>query len=240
MRGFVGAAQRCPLCGSGVGFAVPNAMRPLVPALLFSALILSTIGNDLAHADANGLPIDVGGGVRLNALGTYDVGKEVGREALRNDLGPATLGVEVFAGFRPMNRLRIAGEFGLAIGGLVKTDERYFGTSSNVGSTLTATAKASVGYSIGHSQNLRYRLGAVAGVERLSEATGPGYVRLDTVTGGVWFEVGTAGGWSAQVRAEVHKPTNASIQGQVEDASPTGHFSTIGVGAAYSFSLGSL
>tara|TARA_R110002073_G_scaffold303128_1_gene471126 strand:+ start:83207 stop:83851 length:645 start_codon:yes stop_codon:yes gene_type:complete len=210
------------------------------------SLPLVTILLSLAHpmhaaADSNeGMPADIGASVRMNALGTYDVGKELGGGALRNDLGPATLGFEVFAGIRPTNKLRIAGEFGLAIGGLVKTDERYFGSQSSVGSTTTVSAKASVGYSLGYTKLLRYRAGMVAGVERLSESSGSGYVRLDSVTGGAWFEVGTQGGWSLQLRAEMHLPHSASIQGQVEDASPGGSFSTIGVSGAYSFSLGAL
>ena len=79
------------------------------------SLPLVTILLSLAHpmhaaADSNeGMPADIGASVRMNALGTYDVGKELGGGALRNDLGPATLGFEVFAGIRPTNKLRIAG-----------------------------------------------------------------------------------------------------------------------------------
>lgn len=217
-------------------------MRTLSPVLLTPALLvpLLLLPSAALAGPGSAMPVDIGAGVRLNAQGTYDVGKEVGIGALRNDLGPATLNFEGFAGLRPTTRLRIAGEFGIGIGGIVKTDERYFGDRSNVGSTITLSAKASVGYSLGYTQFWRYRAGAVAGVERRSDATGFGFVRLDTGTVGSWLEVGTAGGWSLQLRAELHKPYHAEIQGRIVDSSPSGHFSTIGMNGAYTFSVGGI
>src|SRR5262245_52173062 len=94
------------------------------------ALIVSTASAESMHA------IELGGGLDFAILGSYDVGESLGGMAERNDLGPGTLGLFVIVEVPVAPALRIGGEAGLAAGGLVRTDERYFGMASDVGSTL--------------------------------------------------------------------------------------------------------
>ena len=212
---------------------VPALLAPLCVTFLLQAPLFN---HSSAHAESK-RSIDIGTSVRFNSLGSYDVGKALDMSSDGNDLGPGTLGLELFAGFSPVPKLRLSAEFGIAIGGLVGTDERYFGSSSETGSTISASAKVSAGFELGKLGSLPYSVGAVFGTERLSESTGLGFVRLTALTAGAWLEVAAKSGWSLQVRAELHKPYSASIEGQVEDGSPSGQFTSLGVAGAYRFDI---
>ena len=190
----------------------------------------------VARADHRRL-VELGAGLSVDVLGSYDVGKALGGPAVRNDLGPATLGVFVSGGLWLTEAVTVGLEGTLAIGGLVKTDERYFGQTSNVGSSLTVSGKLVVGWRGLERGNLAGRAGVEAGVERMSEATGPGSVHLDSIVAGPWLGVDIGHFVTVQLHADLHVPVRAEITHQ-ESGDPSGVFWSAGVRAAFTFGVG--
>jgi hypothetical protein len=175
---------------------------------------------------------ELGGGIDFTMLGTYDVGEALGGPAERNDLGPGTLGV--FVGLDvPVAPVRIGVDAGIAIGGLVRTDDRYFGGTSDVGSTLAVWLRGKVGW----SPRARIRIGGAVAVERFVEATGAGSVKLSSVVAGPWASIRLGRGVLAEVHADVHVPYRASI-GDAMSGDPDSVFVGAGVRLGYVFDVG--
>jgi hypothetical protein len=205
-------------------------------ALALAASIVLTArsadANPTAEREAD---VEFGGGVDFTALGSFDVGESLGRMAERNDLGPATLGVFVTADVAVGSGVRLGGEAGIAIGGLVRTDERYFGNSSDIGSTLAVWLRGKVGWTALARPGKRVRLGGLLGIERLAEATPLGSVHLDSAVLGPWAALLIGRGVVAEVHADVHIPYRGNIGDQNGD--PDGTFFGAGVRLAYVFGI---
>lgn len=180
---------------------------------------------------------EIGGGIAFDALGRYDVGKELGGAAVHDDLGPGTLGVYATGSVWLAPRWSIGLEGTLSIGGLVRTDERYFGGRSNVGSTLTVSSKVVAGWRGLEHGRLAGRAGVDLGVERMSEASGAGSVHLDAIVGGPWLGVELGRFVMVQLRADLHVPVRAEISDQA-DGDPSGVVWSGGVRVAVQFGVG--
>lgn len=181
--------------------------------------------------------IELGVGLAFDVLGGYDVGKELGGPAVRSDLGPATLGVYVSGGIWISPTTLVGLEGTLAVGGLVRTDERYFETNSNVGSTLTVSSKLVAAWRFLERGKLAARAGLDAGIERMSEATSPGSVHLDSLVGGPWIGLDLGRFVQVQLRVDLHFPVRASISKQAS-GDPSGAFASAGVRVAFVFGVG--
>jgi hypothetical protein len=177
---------------------------------------------------------EIGGGVGFAALGSYDVGAELGGPAGGNDLGPGTLGFFV-TGDVQLAPVRLGIDAGLAIGGLVRTDERYFGGQSNVGSTATVWLRSRLAWTAVTARRVRLRLGGTLGVERMSEATGAGGVQVDSLLAGPSAALVIGRGLVLEVHADLHSPFRAAIGD--DDGNPTGAFYSAGVRVAYVFGV---
>lgn len=188
-------------------------------------------------AAADDRRFEVGGGSSLDVLGSYDVGEGLGRPAMRSDLGPATLGVFGYGGIWLTDAMTVGVEGTLSIGGLVRTDERYFAGRSNVGSTLTVSSKVIAGWLVLTRGWLAGRAGLDVGAERLSEATGAGSVHVDAIVGGPWIGADLGRHVIVQLRADVHVPVRAEISGQAH-GDPSGVFGSAGLRVAYVVGLG--
>jgi hypothetical protein len=226
--------------GSGRSGLLPGDRRS--PRHWLAAVAAVTVALVAGRAYAGPDPGDgeaafeLGAGVDFTMLGTYDVGEGLGDPAERSDLGPGTLGVLVSADARIAPALRLGAEAGIAIGGLVRTDERYFGGSSNVGSTSTVWVRSKLGWTAIVSPGMRLRVGGGLGLERMAEATGSGSVHLDSLIAGPWAALIIGRGLVAEVHGELHAP----FRGEIGDRSgdPDGLFFGAGVRLAYVFGLG--
>lgn len=202
-------------------------------------IVAVALASSRAHADPgyqDEAAFEIGGGIDFSMLGSYDVGEGLGDRAERNDLGPGTLGVVITGDAQIAPALRLGGEAGIAIGGLVRTDERYFGGSSDVGSTATVWLRSKLGWTALATPGLRLRIGGGLGLERMSEATGAGSVRLDSVVAGPWAALVIGRGLVAEVHAEAHAPLRGEIGDR--DGDPDGGFVSAGVRLAYVFGIG--
>jgi len=208
-----------------------SVSRTALPVLIAAALCM-TAGR--AHADGSFL--ELGGGIDFTVLGSFDVGESLGGPEERSDLGPGTLGPFVAADLRVAPTVRIGAEAGIAIGGLVKTDERYFGSTSNVGSTSTVWLRAKVGWTALPVPGMSVRIGGAAGVERMAEATGAGSVHLDSIVTGPWASLVIGSGFVAEVHADLHAPYHGRIGD--DTGNPDGLFYGAGIRVAYMFGLG--
>ncbi len=204
-------------------------MRMLRIAIVLVALATA------AHAERR--MIEIGGGVAFDVLGTYDVGKELGGAAVHDDLGPGTLGVYAAGGLWLTPALTVGIEGTLSVGGLVRTDERYFGGRSTVGSTLTVSSKLVAGWRGLERGHLAGRAGIDVGAERMSEATGAGSVHLDSIVGGPWLGVELGRFVVVQLRTDLHVPVRAEITGQ-SHGDPSGVVWSGGVRVAVAFGVG--
>jgi hypothetical protein len=212
-----------------------SSPRPLA-AIAIAAVLLMPTGRAHAGAGDGEAAFELGGGVDYTVLGSYDLGKALGEPAERSDLGPGTLGVVVTGDARVAPALRLGLEAGIAVGGLVKTDERYFGGSSNVGSTSTAWLRSKLGWTASTSPRLRLRVGGGVGIERMAEATGSGSVHLDSLVAGPWAALVIGRGLVAELRGDLHAP----LRGKIDDrrGNPDGVFFGAGVRLAYVFGIG--
>ena len=204
--------------------------------LRLTAVGLVAFVTTAAHADDRRL-IELGAGASFDVLGSYDVGKGLGGTAVRNDLGPGTLGIYLTGGLWLTHEIVLGIEGTLSIGGLVRTDERYFGASNNIGSTLTLSSKVVGGWRGLERGRLAGRAGVDAGMERMSEATGSGSVRVDAIVAGPWIGVEVGRHVVVQLRADLHVPVRAEISHQ-SSGDPSGVFWTGGVRAAFVFGVG--
>lgn len=200
-------------------------------------IAVGIIGLAATTADADRRLLEIGGGIAFDALGHYDVGKELGGDAVHDDLGPGTLGVYVTGSAWIAPRWSLGLEGTLSVGGLVKTDERYFGGRSTVGSTLTVSSKLVAGWRGLELGRFAGRVGADLGVERMSEATGAGSVHLDSLVAGPWLGVELGRFVLVQLRADLHVPVRAEISDQA-DGDPSGVFWSGGVRVAVQFGVG--
>ncbi len=219
-----------------VGPARPgSSTRPTLAAIAAAALLLAP-GRARAEPDDGEAAFEIGGGIDYTMLGSYDVGEGLGDPPERNDLGPGTLGVVVTGDARVAPALRLGVEAGIAVGGLVRTEERYFGSSSDVGSTSTVWVRPKLGWTAITSPGLRLRTGAGVGLERMSEATGAGSVHLDSLVAGPWAALVIGRGLIAELHGELHVP----LRGEIDDRSgnPKGVFFGAGLRLAYVFGIG--
>ncbi len=199
-----------------------------------TTLIASMASAPLARADERILQL--GGGIAFDALGSYDLGAELGGASRHSDLGPGTLGAVLQAGVLVTRDLTLGGEARIAVGGLVGTDERYFGTREQIGSTLSVDAKLNVGWTAARRGPWAGQLGADIGIERMIESTGAGSVHLEAIVGGPW--VGLALGHVVlQLRGDVHVPVHGLISDQAS-GDPRGAFYSGGVRLLYVFGVG--
>jgi hypothetical protein len=201
------------------------------------AVLALAAASSVAVAEPRRPAVELGGGIDFTMLGSFDVGKSLGGMAERSDLGPGTLGVFVILDLPVSDQAIIGAEAGIAVGGLVKTDERYFGMRASVGSTLTVWLRAKAGWSVGSSSGPRARVGAAVGVERLSEATGLGSVRLDALVAGPWLALPLGRGITAELHADIHIPYRGNI-GDDMRGDPSGTFLGGGARINYVFGLG--
>jgi hypothetical protein len=226
--------------GSGRSGLLPGDRRS--PRHWLAAVAAVTVALVAGRAYAGPDPGDgeaafeLGAGVDFTMLGEFDVAEGLGDPAERSDLGPGTLGVLVSADARVAPALRLGAEAGIAIGGLVRTDERYFGGSSDVGSTSTVWVRSKLGWTAIVSPGVRLRVGGGLGLERMAEATGSGSVHLDSLIAGPWAALIIGRGLVAEVHGELHAP----FRGEIGDRSgdPDGLFFGAGVRLAYVFGLG--
>lgn len=207
----------------------------MMAMLIRVAVVLVALAATSAHADRR--LIEIGGGIAFDALGSYDVGKELGGAAVHDDLGPGTLGAYAMGGVWLTPALSLGLEGTLSIGGLVHTDERYFGGRSTVGSTLTVSSKLVAGWRGLERGHLAGRAGIDVGAERMSEATGAGSVHLDSIVGGPWLGVELGRFVVVQLRADLHVPVRAEITGQGH-GDPSGVVWSGGVRVAVVFGVG--
>jgi hypothetical protein len=205
-----------------------------VPSVAVAVLIALATGR--ADAGPDGSLVELGGGIDFTVLDSFDVGESLGGPTERNDLGPGTLGVFVAADLRVVPALRVGGEAGIAIGGLVRTDERYFGGRNDVGSTLTAWLRSKVGWTALPVPGMSVRVGGALGVERMAEATGAGSVHLDSIVAGPWASLVVGSGLVAEVHADLHAPYHGRIGD--DTGNPDGLFFGAGIRLAYMFGLG--
>jgi hypothetical protein len=200
------------------------------------ALVTIALGAGAAHADDRRL-VELGAGAAFDVLGSYDVGNRLGGAAVRNDLGPGTLGVYVAGGIWLTEAVIVGVEGTLSVGGLVRTDQRYYGEASNVGSTSTVSSKLTAGWRGLQHGRIAGRAGTDAGIERMSEATGAGFVHVDSIVGGPWIGVELGKHIVVQLRADLHVPIRAEISKQ-SSGDPSGVFFSGGVRAAFVFGVG--
>jgi len=222
--------------GSGRDRLVPWTARLGLAAL--SALFMA-LAPGRAHADPgpdDEALFELGGGIDFTVLGSYDVAQGLGDPAERNDLGPGTLGVVLTGDVRIAPAIRLGAEAGIAIGGLVRTEERYFGSSSTVGSTATVWIRSKLGWTAIHRPGMGLRIGGGLGLERMSEATGAGSVQLDSIVAGPWAALLIGRGLIAELHGDLHAP----YRGQIGDRSdnPDGVFLAAGVRLSYVFGFG--
>jgi hypothetical protein len=201
--------------------------------LSFTTAFVMMSAATATHAAAERSSIELGGGLDVTALGSYDLGAALGTGAQRDDLGPATVGVFVAADFPFAETATVGAEGGIAFGGLVKTDERYFGERNMIGSTVTAWARARAKVAL----RPRLLVGASAGIARLAESTRAGNVRVDTLVAGPTLAVPLGHGFAAELHADLNIPFRASI-GDVRSGDPTGTFFAAGLRLAYTFGIG--
>jgi hypothetical protein len=180
---------------------------------------------------------ELGGGLVVDALGSYDVGEALGGEPAGNDLGPGRLGGFVYGGIVAGPSIAAGLEGGAALGGLVGTDERYFGGRSNVGSTLSAWLRTTGAWKVrlGAGGRMYARAGVGAGIERLAESTGAGGVHVDSIIAGPWVGLDVGAGITVQLHADLHVPVSAGIDDMEGD--PDGSFVSGGVRVAYLLEL---
>jgi len=167
--------------------------------------------------------VELGGGVSFDALGSYDVGHALGLAGTGEDLGPATLGMLLGMGLRPTDALTVSVRGEVAVGGLVGTDERYWGSHETVGSTLTVRAGAGADYRVLERGRLRLSVGGQALVERLSESTGLGFVHVDALALGPILVLGWGPSFRVQLQPLLHLPWAAEIQNRAS-GQPGGMF----------------
>ncbi|MBL0220130.1 MAG: hypothetical protein IPQ07_40460 [Myxococcales bacterium] len=200
-----------------------------------TALALLMLTTTAAQADDR--RFEVGGGTSFDLLASYDVAEGLGRPATGNDLGPGTLGFFGYGGFWITDALVVGIEGELAIGGLVRTDEHYFGSRSNVGSTLTVSSKLLAGARVLERGWVSGRVGGELGAARMSEATGEGSVHLDAIVAGPWIGVDLGRHVMVQLSGDLHVPVRAEISNQVH-GDPSGVFLSGGVRVVYVVGLG--
>ena len=210
--------------------------RLRVAAIAAAALALLP-GRAHAGAEDDEAAFELGGGIDFTLLGSYDLGEGLGDPPERSDLGPGTLGVVVTGDARLSPALRLGVEAGIAVGGLVRTDERYFGGPSDVGSTATVWVRGRLGSTVMTRPGLRLRVGGGLGLERMSEATSGGSVRLDSLVAGPWAALLIGRGLVAELHGELHAPLRGEIDYRSGD--PDGLFFGGGVRLAYVFGIGS-
>jgi hypothetical protein len=203
---------------------------------LTALVVVVAVALAMAPVDAAGdeARFQLGGGVDFSLLGSYGVAEGLGRSPAGDDLGPGTLGVFLVGDALVAPALRLGLEAGIALGGLVRTDEKYFGGQSDVGSTSTVWAAARLGWTAVASRAVHLRVGARLALERLSEASGAGSVRLDAIAAGPAVAL-VYRGLAAELHGEVHAP----FRGQIGDDSgdPDGAFLSAGLRLAYLFDL---
>lgn len=216
-------------------FGYPAAMAAVVARAPTLGLALLMLAPGAARADDR--PLELGAGVSLDLLGKYDVGAHLGSAPRGNDLGPATLGGFVYGGARVGPELVVGAEAGLAIGGLVRTDERYFGGRSALGASLNVNAKLVLGWIGPREGTRRWRVGGDLGLERLVESTEAGSVTLDAAVGGPWFGVELGDHVVLQLRTDIHAPITANI-GDYLTGDPGGVFYSVGVRALFVLGAG--
>lgn len=202
-------------------------------AILAGALALLVVPRPAAAGERR---FELGAGLGLDALGAYDVGEALGGPSVRDDLGPATFGFFFQGAVLVTSALSVGADATIAFGGLVRTDERYFGEHSATGSTVTASARGRLGWRPVVRPGLEAWVGVSAGMERMSEATGLGSVKLDSVVVGPWVGVALGAGFVVQLAAELHVPVHGEIGDEAGD--PTGAFVSGGIRLAWLYGFG--
>lgn len=159
------------------------------PSSLFVALALAVTARSALADDA-----------RLEGLGSVgidyrftsaiDLAREAGASGYGegdDTTGRGALGFELRAGVLLPFELELDARGVLAVGGLDIDDveQRYFGDTDEVGSTLSAGLDASVLYAPALDRGLRLLVGPAVGWRRLSVASGVGAAQVDLVGVGI-------------------------------------------------------
>jgi hypothetical protein len=166
-------------------------VRSLAP--LLAAIVVVAPGT--AAADEVYLRAD--GDLRF-AVGELDLAEQAGQEPSgESDLSPGMLGLTLGLGL-DTGDVAIGAEAGIYVGGLNlgEIEERYFGSTDQVGSSLTVLAGLAGTYRrpLREALDLTGRVGL--GYARLAASSGAGNARVDTVYldlgGGLGYEIGGA------------------------------------------------